>query len=99
MRFSPALVFLLLMFLPAPLGTIRLRISEHECAAPCTLTATVAIPTHPDNRRASVAWGDDTSESIDWPLGPDASVEFDVTVKNLPRGTHIVCTPSSSGSD
>ncbi len=89
MWFQLALVFFL-TFVPAPPGTISLRLPAHECAAPCTLTATVVIPTHPDNRRASVVWGYDTSESIDWPLGPDASVEFDVTVKNLSKGPHTI---------
>jgi hypothetical protein len=83
-------VVALLTFVPAPPGTISLRLSQRECAAPCTLTATVTIPPHPDNRSASVVWGYDTSDSVDWPLGPNASVGFDVDIRNLSKGTHTI---------
>jgi hypothetical protein len=88
-RFSLAVV-VLFTFLPAPPGPISLRLSQRECAAPCSLTATVTIPRHPDNRSASVVWGYDTSDSTDWPLRPNASVEFDVDVRNLSKGTHTI---------
>ena len=35
-------------------------------------------------------WGYDTSDSIDWPLGPGAQIEFDVTVRNLSKGDHKI---------
>ena len=45
----------------------------------------------PDNRRASVVWGYDTSASIDWELGPKtAQVEFTVPIRSLPTGNHTI---------
>lgn len=86
----PLLIFFLALLQQGP-APIRLQVSTHTCAAPCSLTTTVVIPSHPDNRRASVVWGYDSSDSTDWPLGPDAAqVEFTVPIVNLAKGDHTI---------
>jgi hypothetical protein len=85
------LVFFLALFEQPQAAPIRLQVSTHVCAAPCSLTLTVVIPSHSENRRASVVWGYDESDSTDWPLGPDTTqVEFTVPVGNLAKGNHTI---------
>lgn len=40
---------------------IQVRTSKQVCVSPCTLTITVLIASHPDNRRLDVAWGSEAS--------------------------------------
>jgi hypothetical protein len=68
---------------------IELHVPVHECAAPCDMEVTVSIPTHPDNRSASVVWSYDDSK--DWTLGPGTQqVEFAVSVGKFDKGSHAI---------
>jgi hypothetical protein len=68
---------------------IQLRVPARSCTAPCNMTVTVVIPTHPDNLTASVVWG--YSDSTEWALGPETrTVEFPVAIGNLDAGDHAI---------
>jgi hypothetical protein len=68
---------------------IALHVPVHDCAAPCDMEVTVSIPTHPDNRSASVVWSYDDSK--DWPLTPATQqIEFPVSVGKFDKGNHAI---------
>jgi hypothetical protein len=86
-----ALGFLIVLWQPAAQSPIHIRLSQRTCAPPCSLTATVVIPNHPDNRHASLVWGYDASESTDWTIDRETSrVEFAIPIRNLTKGDHKI---------
>ena len=68
---------------------IELRVPSHECVSPCEMTVTVLIPTHPDNRSASVVWS--YNDSAELPVGANNDqVEFTVPIGKFDKGDHTV---------
>jgi hypothetical protein len=68
---------------------IEVHVPTRDCVAPCDMEVTVSIPTHPDNRSASVVWS--YNDSKDWTLGPGTQqVEFAVSVGKFDKGAHAI---------
>src|SRR5215813_8068851 len=68
---------------------IELRVPSHDCVSPCEMNVTVLIPTHPDNRSASVVWS--YNDSAELPVGANSDqVEFTVPIGKFDKGDHTV---------
>lgn len=68
---------------------IELRVPLHQCVSPCEMNVTVLIPTHPDNRSASVVWS--YNDSAELPVGANNDqVEFTVPIGKFDKGDHTV---------
>ena len=92
-RQIPILTAIVLLSLPPRQAStpkpIELRVPSHQCLAPCDMNVTVLIPTHPDNRSASVVWSYNDSAVL--PVGADnKQVEFTVPIGKFDKGDHTV---------